>query len=199
MGLFDRFRKRIAEVADETDDDALSVEAESEEAKAYLSTTTSQKDEEWDDVDEPVVEAPVLQSDDDDWDTWDDDEPLAPVVLTKKERKLLERQQKERRKREEKAKKAMKKRGAVDVARPQGSKVDLSMLRTTTGRQLVEVTQAPKGSSKTAAIELEGGRSIDVDLGGGVVAEGGRIIKSGEALENLLEELEWVLLESDIS
>ena len=38
-----------------------------------------------------------------------------------------------------------------------------------------------------------------MELGGGVVTEGGRVIKSGEALENLLEELEWVLLESDIS
>ena len=199
MGLFDRFRKRVGEVADETDGDALSVDADSEEAKAYLSQKAPPVEEEWDDVDEPVVESTVAETDDDDWDTWDDDEPLAPVALSKKERKLLERQEKERRKREEKAKKAMKRRGAVDVARPKGSKVDLSMMRTTTGRQLVEVAQAPKGSSKTAAIELEGGQSIDVDLGGGVVTEGGRVIKSGEALENLLEELEWVLLESDIS
>ena len=199
MGLFDRFRKRVGEVANETDGDALSVDADSEEAKAYLSQKAPPVEEEWDDVDEPVVESTVAETDDDDWDTWDDDEPLAPVALSKKERKLLERQEKERRKREEKAKKAMKKRGAVDVARPKGSKVDLSMMRTTTGRQLVEVAQAPKGSSKTAAIELEGGQSIDVDLGGGVVTEGGRVIKSGEALENLLEELEWVLLESDIS
>ena len=36
MGLFDRFRKRVGEVADETDGDALSVDADSEEAKAYL-------------------------------------------------------------------------------------------------------------------------------------------------------------------
>ena len=93
----------------------------------------------------------------------------------------------------------MKKRGAEAVARPKGSKVDLSMMRTTTGRQLVNVEQAPKGSTERAAIQLQGGQSIDVDLGGGVVAEGGRIIKPGEALENLLEELEWVLLESDIS
>ena len=98
-----------------------------------------------------------------------------------------------------KAKKAMKKRGAVDVARPKGSKVDLSMMRTTTGRQLVHVQQAPKGSTQSASIQLGGGQSIDIDLGGGVVSEGGRIIKPGEALENLLEELEWVLLESDIS
>ena len=38
-----------------------------------------------------------------------------------------------------------------------------------------------------------------MELGGGVVIEGGRVIKSGGSLENLLEELEWVLLESDIS
>ena len=207
MGLFDRFRKRVHEVAEETDGDALSVEATSQEAQALLNQqdTAPQPsqpiEEEWDDVDvEPVQSAPAEQDDDDDdWDTWDDDEPIAPVQLSKKERKLLERQEKDRRRQEEKAKKAMKKRGAVAVARPKGSKVDLSMMRTTTGRQLVNVEQAPKGSTERAAIQLQGGQSIDVDLGGGVVAEGGRIIKPGEALENLLEELEWVLLESDIS
>ena len=207
MGLFDRFRKRVHEVAEETDGDALSVEATSQEAQALLNQQdpTPQPsqpiEEEWDDVDvEPVQSAPAEQDDDDDdWDTWDDDEPIAPVQLSKKERKLLERQEKDRRRQEEKAKKAMKKRGAVAVARPKGSKVDLSMMRTTTGRQLVNVEQAPKGSTERAAIQLQGGQSIDVDLGGGVVAEGGRIIKPGEALENLLEELEWVLLESDIS
>ena len=207
MGLFDRFRKRVHEVAEETDGDALSVEATSEEAQALLNQQdpvpqpSQPIEEEWDDVDaEPVQSAPVEQDDDDDdWDTWDDDEVIAPVQLSKKERKLLERQEKDRRRQEEKAKKAMKKRGAVAVARPKGSKVDLSMMRTTTGRQLVNVEQAPKGSTKRAAIQLQGGQSIDVDLGGGVVAEGGRIIKPGEALENLLEELEWVLLESDIS
>ena len=207
MGLFDRFRKRVHEVAEETDGDALSVEATSQEAQALLNQQdpapqpSQPIEEEWDDVDaEPVQSAPVEQDDeDDDWDTWDDDEPIAPVQLSKKERKLLERQEKDRRRQEEKAKKAMKKRGAVAVARPKGSKVDLSMMRTTTGRQLVNVEQAPKGSTERAAIQLQGGQSIDVDLGGGVVAEGGRIIKPGEALENLLEELEWVLLESDIS
>ena len=204
MGLFDRFRKRVHEVAEEADGDALSVEATSDEAQALLEQPPEQpsdsiQDDDWDDVDEGPPQTASVEDDDDDWDTWDDDEPVAPVSLTKRERKLLERQEKERRKREEKVKKAMKKRGAVDVARPQGSKVDLSMMRTTTGRQLVQVAQAPKGSSKTAAIHLEGGQTIDVDLGGGVVSEGGRVIKPGEALDNLLEELEWVLLESDIS
>lgn len=93
----------------------------------------------------------------------------------------------------------MKKRGAVEIARPKGSHVDLSMMRTTTGRQLVSVQSAPKGSVIEAEIETEAGTKVKVELGGGVVSEGGRVIKAGGALDNLLEELEWVLLESDIS
>ena len=202
MGLFDRFRKRIHEVADETDQDALSVDAASEEAKELLQPTPQvQPEEEWDDLEnvESTPEAAPETDGDDDWDTWDDDEPIVPVALSKKERKLLERKERERKKAEAQTKKAMKKRGAVEMARPKGSKVDLSMMRTTTGRQLVEVKQAPKGSSKTAIIELEQGATVDIDLGGGVVNEGGRIIKPGQGLDDLLEELEWALLESDIS
>ena len=202
MGLFDRFRKRIHEVADETDQDALSVDASSEEAKELLQTPQPvQPEEEWEDLEE-VESTPQVEAEsntDDDWDTWDDDEPITPVVLTKKERKLLERKERERKKAAAQAKKAMKKRGAVEMARPKGSKVDLSMMRTTTGRQLVEVKQAPKGSSRTATIALEQGATLDIDLGGGVVSEGGRVIKPGQGLDDLLEELEWALLESDIS
>ncbi|MGB2170257.1 MAG: hypothetical protein ACPH2L_05355, partial [Poseidonia sp.] len=153
MGLFDRFRKRIHEVADETDQDALSVDASSEEAKELLQpqAVEAETQEEWEDLEEveSIPEEEPKGTTDDDWDTWDDDEPMVPVALTKKERKLLERQERERKKAAALAKKAMKKRGAVEMARPKGSKVDLSMMRTTTGRQLVEVKQAPKGSSKT--------------------------------------------------
>ena len=204
MGLFDRFRKRIHEVADETDQDALSVDASSEEAKELLQppqVVEAEAQEGWEDLEEveSIPEEEPKGTTDDDWDTWDDDEPMVPVALTKKERKLLERQERERKKAAALAKKAMKKRGAVEMARPKGSKVDLSMMRTTTGRQLVEVKQAPKGSSKTATIELEQGKTVDIDLGGGVVSEGGRVIKPGQGLDDLLEELEWALLESDIS
>ena len=206
MGLFDKFRKRIHEVADEADGDALSVDAASPEAEASTGVPTTPvseaaSDDQWDDLDDIPEHEPaqVVEEPDDEWETWDDDEPMTTVHLTKKERKLLERQQREKERKQAKAKKAMKRRGAVEVARPQGSKVDLAMMRTTTGRQLVEVQQAPRGSTKAASIEVEGGTTIDVDLGGGVVAEGGRVIKPGEALDHLLEELEWVLLESDIS
>ena len=73
------------------------------------------------------------------------------------------------------------------------------MMRTTTGRQLVEVSEAPRGSSKSAEIKTDAGSEIKVELGGGIVTEGGRVIKEGATLDNLLEELEWVMLESDIS
>ena len=88
----------------------------------------------------------------------------------------------------------MKKRGAKAVKRLAGSNVDLHMMRTTTGRQLVEVKSAPTGG--IGAVEEDG---ITIDLGGGVVESGGRVIKESEALSNLMEELEWIMLESDIS
>jgi fused signal recognition particle receptor len=204
MGLFDKFRRRVREVASDVDEQALSADANSVEAKELLNTPTepSKPTEDWDDleaIEDTEEVAQTTSSPDEDWDEWDDDEPTAPIVLTKKERKFLERQEKERKKKAAKVAKDMKKRGAVDVARPRGSKVDLTMMRTTTGRQLVKVKQDPKGSSKTAKLETEAGTTLDIELGGGVVNEGGRIIKPSAALDNLLEELEWVLLESDIS
>ena len=135
MGLFDRFRKRITEVADEADDDALSVAEDSQEAKELLAVqekdASPNEAEDWDDVDEPLPEPeqPPVSTEEEDWDSWDDDEPIAPVVLSKKERKLLERQERDRKRQLDKAKKAMKKRGAVEIARPQGSRVNLSMMR----------------------------------------------------------------------
>ena len=81
----------------------------------------------------------------------------------------------------------------------QGSKVDLHMMRSTTGRKLVSVEIAPKGSTGSKSIESSTGRDIEIDLGGGIVETGGRVIKESTALEELLEELEWALLEADMS
>jgi fused signal recognition particle receptor len=209
MGLFDRFRK----VAEVTDTEALSAAAESDEAQQALQnaqqqtqTTQSdpveeisnQQDDDWDDLVEEVVSETA--GEEDDWDDFDEEEEIAlPVELTKVQRKLLEREKKVAEKAEKVRQKEIKKRGGVEQARPQGSRVDLSMMRTTTGRKLVSVESAPKGSSKSAIIETEFGGKVEVELGGGVVEQGGRVIKSGDGLDTLLEELEWVLLESDIS
>ena len=196
MGLFDRFKKRVKEVAEEVDSDALTAMEDSDEGIAALESS-KHVEEDWEDEtldieDEQIVETPD-ESSDDDWDDWDDedDDISLPVTLSKKERKRLERLEKQRAK-------ELKRRKATTIAKPKGSKVDLSMMRTTTGRQLVEVKAAPRGSTKSADIETETG-SVSIDLGGGIVEQGGRVIKQGKVLDDLLEELEWMLLESDIS
>jgi len=195
MGLFDRFKKRVQEVAEEVDSDALTADADSQEGKAAIEVSKHiEEDWEEDVEDEPIVEEPQVEPVDDDWDDWDDeeeDEIQLPVAMSKKERKRLEKLEKQRQK-------ELKRRKATTVAKPKGSRVDLSMMRTTTGRQLVEVKSAPRGSSKTADMETEAG-AVSIDLGGGIVEHGGRIIKEGKVLDDLLEELEWMLLESDIS
>ncbi|MEC7273288.1 MAG: signal recognition particle receptor subunit alpha, partial [Candidatus Thermoplasmatota archaeon] len=195
MGLFDRFKKRVQEVAEEVDSDALTADADSQEGKAAIEVSKHiEEDWEEDIEDDPIVEEPEVETVDDDWEDWDDeeeDEIQLPVVMSKKERKRLEKLEKQRQK-------ELKRRKATTVAKPKGSRVDLSMMRTTTGRQLVEVQSAPRGSSKTADMETEAG-AVSIDLGGGIVEHGGRIIKEGKVLDDLLEDLEWMLLESDIS
>jgi len=199
MGFFDRFKKRVKEVADETDMDALTAEEgtqEAEEAIASMPPEPIEEEEDWDDISE--IEAPVEeQADDDEWDDWDDEpEPQPTTTLSKKERKLLEREKK----RKEKEKKQLAKKGYdIDqVTRPDGSKVDLHMMRSTTGRKLVEVKQAPRMSSGKKTVETDKGVEFDIDLGGGVVEKGGRIIKDGQVFDELLEELELCMLEADM-
>ena len=211
MGLFDRFRK----VAEVTNTEALSADEDSEEAQQALQSaqqaqtqpiieeTSAEEietveEDDWDDISEDFADE--VDSEEDDWDDFDDEEEIAlPVELTRAQKKLLERQKKAEQKAEKARQKEIKKRGGIEQARPQGSRVDLAMMRTTTGRKLVSVESAPKGSSKSATIETEIGSKVKVELGGGVVEQGGRIIKAGDGLDTLLEELEWVLLESDIS
>ena len=196
MGFFDRFKKRVKELADETDLDALTAEEGSKEAEEAIATTTASFEEEWDDITQ--IEEPVeVPTTDDDWDEWDDEPELQPTAtLSKKERKLLERE----RKRKEKEKKKLAKKGfdINQVTRPDGSRVDLHMMRSTTGRKLVEVEQAPRMSSGKKTVETEQGVEFDIDLGGGVVEKGGRIIKGGPVFDELLEELELVMLEADM-
>jgi len=194
MGLFDRFKKRVKEVAEEIDSEALTAVEDSEEGIAAIETSRI-IEEDWEEetLEEEVEDPTSSESQDDDWDDWDDEEDdiELPVVVSKKERKRLEKLEKQRIK-------ELKRRKATTIAKPKGSRVDLSMMRTTTGRQLVEVKSTPRGSSKTADIETEAG-AVSIDLGGGIVEQGGRVIKQGKVLDDLLEELEWMLLESDIS
>ena len=194
MGLFDRFKKRVKEVAEEVDSEALTAVEDSEEGIAAIENSRN-IEEDWEEetFEEEFEEPTPSESQDDDWDDWDDEEDdiELPVVVSKKERKRLEKLEKQRAK-------ELKRRKATTIAKPKGSRVDLSMMRTTTGRQLVEVKSTPRGSSKTADMETEAG-AVSIDLGGGIVDHGGRVIKQGKVFDDLLEELEWMLLESDIS
>ena len=156
MGFFDRFRKRVQEVADETDLDELTAEEGTEEAEEVLDNESSEM------VEVEAMEAlsqheefgkvrthvpayntrPEFGDEDDDWDDWDDEpEPLPSSTISKKERKQLEREKK--RKQKEKKKLAKKGFDIDQVTRPDGSRVDLHMMRSTTGRKLVEVQQTP--------------------------------------------------------
>ena len=74
MGLFDRFKKRVKEVAEEVDSDALTAVEDSEEAVAALESLTP-IEEEWEEdvpeVEHEPNEETVIESQDDDWDDWE--------------------------------------------------------------------------------------------------------------------------------
>lgn len=215
MGLFDKFRKKVRDAASVVDESTISAEEGTEEAAKALSqqkefeesqqreeetvTTpveefSNDSEEDWEDF-ENDEDLQLPSNNDDEWDDWEEEEEYSlPTQLTRKEKKILAKEAKKEAARKKAQQKEMKKRGAKEVKRLAGSKVDLHMMRTTTGRQLVEVKAAPTGS--IGSVDDEG---ITIDLGGGVVESGGRVIKESDALDNLLEELEWIMLESDIS
>ena len=213
MGLFDKFRKKVKEAVSETDIESLSAEEGSEEATKALAqreeTSTTNGDEPIELQEQPTVTNDDDWEDENDWededdledeDDWEDEEQTPSTIqnqleLTKKQKKMFNRQNRKIKRKIDKQNKEMKRRGAVSVKRAAGSNVDLQMMRTTTGRQLVEVKSSPKGSS--GAKKTDSG--IKIDLGGGVVESGGRVIKKSKVLDELLEELEWILLESDVS
>ncbi|MBA4695395.1 MAG: signal recognition particle-docking protein FtsY [Candidatus Poseidoniales archaeon] len=201
MGLFDKFRKKVRDAASEINSDDISAEEGSDEATAainqHLETTEPEMetiDDDWEEIDE-TEELVLPENSDDEWDDWDDEEEYTlPTKLTRREKKILASAAKKEAAKKKAAAKELKKRGGKEVKRLAGSKVDLHMMRTTTGRQLVEVKAAPTGGMGSKDEE-----GITIDLGGGVVESGGRVIKDSEALSNLMEELEWIMLESDIS
>lgn len=203
MGLFDKFRKKVRDAASDIDSESISAEDGTQEAIDALAKHGENKiespiesgyDDDWEDIDDDE-ELNLPSTNDDDWDDWDEEEEYTlPTKLSRKEKKILAKQEKKDAAKKKAAEKELKKRGGKEVKRLAGSKVDLHMMRTTTGRQLVEVKAAPTGG--LGSVEDNG---ITIDLGGGVVESGGRVIKESEALTNLLEELEWIMLESDIS
>ena len=177
MGFFDIFRSKVKDLGDSLDEDELTAEEGSEEAnQAIESRVESQSipENEWDNIEEITpVESPI----EDEWDDFDEEDTTSPFE-------------------EAPIKKRKSKPGTS--TRPTGSKVDLHVLRSTTGRQLVSIEDAPRGSMGSSSIDLESGAKLEIDLGGGVVESGGRVIKQSAALDSLLEEMEMILLEADM-
>jgi len=202
VGLFDKFRKKVRDVTSEIDTEEISAEVGSDDANKALEfkkeldneQKTDSVEEEWEEFDEDE-EFQLPESVEDEWDDWDEDEEYTlPAKLSRREKKILAKEAKNQEKLEKAKQSELKKRGGKELGKLAGSKVNLHMMRTTTGRQLVEVKKSPVGSS--IVVEDSG---LKIDLGGGIVESGGRVIKKSETLENLLEELEWIMLESDIS
>ena len=200
--MFDKFRKKVQHAASEVDTDALSAEEGSEEATEAIGQqqpidppAIPVSEDEWEEIDDSEKLELPSQEKEEEWEDWNEEDDYSlPTKPTRKEKKVLAKQAKRENIQRKANTKELKKRGGKDVDRLAGSKVDLHMMRTTTGRQLVEVKAAPAGGS--GSTDEEG---IVIDLGGGVVESGGRIIKQSAALDNLIEELEWIMLESDIS
>ena len=113
MGLFDKFRKKVQEAAEEANLNELSAEENSEEADAALAMRESNEqpslqqedqiveDDDWEEFDEN--EELELPSEEDDWDDWDDEDVPAtlPVKLSRREKKILAREEKKKASKEE--------------------------------------------------------------------------------------------------
>ena len=155
MGFFDIFRSKVKDLGDSLDENELTAEEGSEEAnQAIESRVESQSipENEWDNIEEITpVESPI----EDEWDDFDDEDTNSPFD-DNTPKKLTQSSKKQ-----------------PTETRPLGSKVDLHVLRSTTGRQLVSIENTPRGSIGSSSIDLESGAKLEIDLGGGVVETGG--------------------------
>ena len=170
MGLFDKFRRRVHETVDATDTEGMLADAASTEAEEAIAAREALRAKVKQDV-EPVPTPAQVEEDweapDEGWEDPDDGWERPEEETTP---------------------------STSPAPRPRSTpNVALSMMRSTTGRQLVEVASAPRGSTLQANLVTEAGGQVNIDLGGGVVQDGGRVIKPSKALDDLLEELEWVL------
>ena len=84
MGLFDRFKRKVKQAAEEVDVDALLADEESEEGKeAVLSRENIESGKPAEVVE---TSSPIINKDDD-WDDWDDLEEITPPQKRKRKQK----------------------------------------------------------------------------------------------------------------
>ena len=182
MGLFDIFRSKVKDLGESLDENELTAEEGTEEAKKALETKIEHEskettEDEWDNIEEITPSKSPVE---DEWDDFEDEDNNSPFEDNTPKKTIQS-----------------KKKQPTDT-RPVGSKVDLHVLRSTTGRQLVSIKNTPRGSIGSSSIDLESGAKLEIDLGGGVVETGGRVIKESSALDTMLEEMEMILLEADM-
>ena len=182
MGLFDIFRSKVKDLGDSLDENELTAEEGTEEAQKALESKINPEskeitEDEWDNIEEIT---PTLESVEDEWDDFDNEDNISPFEENTPKKSI------------------QPSRKQPTETRPVGSRVDLHILRSTTGRQLVSIESTPRGSIGSSSIDLESGAKLEIDLGGGVVETGGRIIKDSTALDTMLEEMEMILLEADM-
>ena len=182
MGLFDIFRSKVKDLGDSLDENELTAEEGTEEAQKAIEAKIEHEskeitEDEWDNIEEIN---PMLESTENEWDDFDEEDNDSPFDVTTPKKSIHS------------------KKKLPTETRPMGSKVDLHILRSTTGRQLVSIESTPRGSLGSNSIDLESGAKLEIDLGGGVVETGGRVIKDSRALDSMLEEMEMILLEADM-
>ncbi len=163
MVFFENFRKSVINFSEETNAEDLTEEKEtmqnaSESMQKVDTNSETTQNHDLNNNQDYTEEVTEIESE---WDEWEDsptessDEPWKK--LSKKERK---KQKKELQK---------KTKQKQTITKPKGSRVNLQMMRSTTGRQLVKVEEAPRGSSGIKEVDLGEGKNIQIDLGGGVV------------------------------
>ena len=165
MGLFDIFRSKVKDLGDSLDENELTAEEGTKEAQKAIESRIkleSKKitEDEWDNIEEIT---PSPESVEDEWDDVDEEDNNSPFEDNSPKKSI------------------QPKRKQPSDTRPLGSKVDLHVLRSTTGRQLVSIESTPRGSLGSSSIDLESGAKLEIDLGGGVVETGGRVIKDSLA------------------
>ena len=153
MGLFDKFRRRVLETVDATDTEGMLADAASTEAEAAIAAREALHAK----VEQGATPGPAPAQVEEDWEApdegWEDpddgwEQPEEETTPP-----------------------------ASPAPRPRSTpNVALSMMRSTTGRQLVEVASTPRGSTLQANLVTEAGGQVNIDLGGGVVQDGGRVI-----------------------
>ena len=180
MGLFDRFRRRLKEVGSDTDIDELTADASSMEAEEAEKDGERRREKALEATPPPPQDLAAPPPPHRIKDDWDDDQDLEIAPEKRRRSRAV-------------------KESPTPPSRPQGSTADLRINRSTTGRHLVSVASTPRGSTHRVDATTSSGQNILIDLGGGIVEKGGRIVKSGPALDGLVEELEVVMLEADMS